>query len=247
MKEKRLGLLPEILSELLTERKRVKKLMKQQIPHSTMYNVHDGTQLALKVCCNSIYGFCAGYMLPCREIASSVTKYGRGLILKTKSLIENHKDWGNTGHGCKCVYGDSVSGNTPLLIRVGHHVEIVMIKDLKLNEPTYTWTEKGWTLIQNIVKHKLGTHKKMLQICTHTGIVHCTNDHSLVTHHGEPISPDDVQIGTRLIILFGYFPTMICKVGTQFTRFLYKGKTYESGKDAWKRIILKISQELGNG
>lgn len=109
MKEKRLGILPEILWDLWQERKAVKKQMKKEIPHSTMYNVKDGTQLALKVCMNSIYGFTAGYMLQCKEIASSVTKYGRGLILKTKSLIENHPEWGRDGHGCKCVYGDTDS------------------------------------------------------------------------------------------------------------------------------------------
>jgi len=108
-KEKRLGILPEILWDLWQERKRVKKQMKKEVPHSTMYNVKDGTQLALKVCMNSIYGFTAGYMLPCKEIASSVTKYGRGLILKTKSLIENHIDWGRDGHGCRCIYGDTDS------------------------------------------------------------------------------------------------------------------------------------------
>lgn len=109
MKEKRLGILPEILWDLWQERKKVKKQMKKEIPHSTMYNVKDGTQLALKVCMNSIYGFTAGYMLQCKEIASSVTKYGRGLILKTKSLIENHPEWGRDGHGCTCVYGDTDS------------------------------------------------------------------------------------------------------------------------------------------
>ena len=109
MKEKRLGILPEILWDLWQERKRVRKQMKKEVPHSTMYNVKDGTQLALKVCMNSIYGFTAGYMLQCKEIASSVTKYGRGLILKTKSLIENHPEWGRDGHGCTCVYGDTDS------------------------------------------------------------------------------------------------------------------------------------------
>ena len=89
MKEKRLGILPEILWDLWQERKRVKQ-MKKEVPHSTMYNVKDGTQLALKVCMNSSYsGFTAGYMLQCKEIASSVTKYGRGFdsdkILDRKS------------------------------------------------------------------------------------------------------------------------------------------------------------------
>ena len=110
-REKRLGLLPMMLDTILKERKKVKKMMKKEVPHSTMYNVMDGRQLGLKVVCNSIYGFCGAThgFLPCKTIASSVTKYGRGLILKTKSLIENHVEWGRDGHGCKCIYGDTDS------------------------------------------------------------------------------------------------------------------------------------------
>lgn len=245
----RKGLMPEILESVLAERKLVKKQMKAlNDPSCTMYKVYDGRQLGLKVVANSIYGFTGAIngFLPEKRIAASVTKYGRYMINQTKEKVENHPEWGKGGHGCKCIYGDSVSGNTPLLIRVGHHIEIVMIKDLQLNEPTYTWTEKGWTLIQNIVKHKLATHKKMLQICTHTGIVHCTNDHSLVTQHGTPISPDDVQIGTRLMQSYlDTYPSMICKVEHSFTRsFLYKGKKYESGKHAKEANNLK-SQPKG--
>lgn len=245
----RKGLLPEILESVLAERKIVKKQMKAlNDPSCTMYKVYDGRQLGLKVVANSIYGFTGAIngFLPEKRIASSVTKYGRYMINQTKEKVENHPVWGKQ-HGCKCIYGDSVSGNTPLLIRVGHHIEIVMIKDLQLGQPTYTWTEKGWTLIQNIVKHKLATHKKMLQICTHTGLVHCTNDHSLVTQHGTPISPDNVQIGTRLMQSYlDTYPSMICKVEHCFTRsFIYKGKKYESGKHAMEANNLKSQPKIG--
>ena len=106
----RVGLLPEMLETLLAERKKVKKMMKAEVPHSTMYNVYNGRQLGLKVVCNSIYGFTGASVgfLPCKTIASSVTKYGRGLTLRTKSLIENHPVWG-LQHKCRCIYGDTDS------------------------------------------------------------------------------------------------------------------------------------------
>ena len=109
-KETRVGLLTEMLETILAERKKVKKLMKGEKPHSTMYNVYNGRQLGLKVVANSIYGFTGASVgfLPCKTIASSVTKYGRGLTLKTKSIIENHPEWGQK-HGCKCIYGDTDS------------------------------------------------------------------------------------------------------------------------------------------
>jgi len=235
VKEKRVGLLPEILGKVLAERKKVKKMRKKQDPTGVMYKVLDGRQLGLKVVANSIYGFtgAAFGFLPCKDIAQSVTKYGRGLILQTKSIIENHPEWG-VKHQCKCVYGDSVSGSTPLLLNVDGRICIMAIRDLALDRPTYTWTENGWTRITNIIKHKLATHKKMLQIGTHTGIIRCTNDHSLVTDKGHPISPNDVVVGTRLMhsypeVFNGEFQT----IEHHFARvFEYKGVKYNTGKEA---------------
>jgi len=110
-KEKRLGLLPEILQKVLAERKAVKKKMKQETPHSTMYKVYDGRQLGLKVVANSVYGFTGAThgILPCKTIAESVTKFGRGMILQTKSMVENHPVWGRGGHNATCIYGDTDS------------------------------------------------------------------------------------------------------------------------------------------
>lgn len=257
-KETRVGILPEILDSLLSERRAVKKIMKKHHPDTVQYKIANGRQLGLKVCANSIYGFTGASVgfLPDKRIAESVTKYGRGLTLKTQDLIENHPVWGKE-HGVTCVYGDSVSGNTPLLIKTGHHIEIVRIKDLTLENPIYTWTENGWTRVQNIIKHELATHKKMLRITTHTGIVDCTNDHSLVTSTGEAISPDDLEIGTELM---HSFPTEYVGMDCTFEfcvrrTFVYKGKDYESGKEAaranglkqqpasgiWKDVCRKIS------
>ena len=104
------GILPEILDSLLTERRLVKKIMKQHHPNDVAYKIANGRQLGLKVCANSIYGFTGANVgfLPEKRIAESVTKYGRGLTLKTQDLIENHPVWGKE-HGVRCVYGDTDS------------------------------------------------------------------------------------------------------------------------------------------
>jgi DNA polymerase delta subunit 1 len=109
-KETRKGILPEIMDSLLQERRRVKKEMKKHHPDSVPYKIANGRQLGLKVCANSIYGFTGASVgfLPEKRIAESVTKYGRGLTLKTQDLIENHPVWGGE-HGVKCVYGDTDS------------------------------------------------------------------------------------------------------------------------------------------
>lgn len=54
--------------------------------------VQNGRQLALKVSANSVYGFTGANVgqLPCLPIASSVTAYGRNLLLETRSFVESH-------------------------------------------------------------------------------------------------------------------------------------------------------------
>ena len=97
------GLLPRILDNLLTSRRAAKKAMnKATDPFEKA--VLNGKQLALKVSCNSVYGFCgAGNgMLPCIPIASCTTTLGRNMIAKTKSLVEEMYD-------CQVVYGDTDS------------------------------------------------------------------------------------------------------------------------------------------
>jgi len=66
-------------------------------------------------------------------------------------------------------------------------------------EGVETWTEKGWTKLQRVIRHKLALHKKMMRILTHTGLVDVTDDHSLITKDGQEISPKDVKIGSELL------------------------------------------------
>uniref|UniRef100_A0A8C7BE62 DNA polymerase delta catalytic subunit n=1 Tax=Neovison vison TaxID=452646 RepID=A0A8C7BE62_NEOVI len=86
----RKGLLPQILENLLSARKRAKaELAKETDP--LRRQVLDGRQLALKVSANSVYGFTGAQVgkLPCLEISQSVTGFGRQMIEKTKQLVES--------------------------------------------------------------------------------------------------------------------------------------------------------------
>ncbi|URD93395.1 DNA polymerase [Musa troglodytarum] len=105
------GILPEILEELLTARKRAKADLKEaKDPFEKA--VLDGRQLALKVSANSVYGFTGATIgqLPCLEISSSVTSYGRQMIEHTKKLVEE-KFTISGGYDCNAevVYGDTDS------------------------------------------------------------------------------------------------------------------------------------------
>merc|ERR1719221_1156134 len=108
---KRRGLLPMILEELLAARKRAKKAMAEATDPLTQ-SVLNGRQLALKISANSVYGFTGATVgvLPCLEISSSVTAFGRTMIDHTKSMVEAHYTIKNGfEHDAIVVYGDTDS------------------------------------------------------------------------------------------------------------------------------------------
>ncbi|KAF3440626.1 hypothetical protein FNV43_RR18910 [Rhamnella rubrinervis] len=105
------GILPEILEELLAARKRAKADLKEA-KDPLVRAVLDGRQLALKISANSVYGFTGATVgqLPCLEISSSVTSYGRQMIEHTKKLVEDKfTTLGGYEHSAEVIYGDTDS------------------------------------------------------------------------------------------------------------------------------------------
>ncbi|KAJ8694870.1 DNA-directed DNA polymerase delta [Pleurotus ostreatus] len=86
-KTRRKGLLPTVLEDLISARKRAKADLKNE-KDPFKRAVLDGRQLALKISANSVYGFTGATIgkLPCLAISSSVTAYGRQMIEKTKQV-----------------------------------------------------------------------------------------------------------------------------------------------------------------
>jgi len=105
------GILPMILEQLLNARKSKKREMKQHAKDSFAYRLCDAAQLALKVSCNSVYGFTGvltNGMLSCMPIANATTSIGRGMILQTKNFVE--------AQGYSVIYGDTDS----VMVNTGH-------------------------------------------------------------------------------------------------------------------------------
>ncbi|KIK07783.1 hypothetical protein K443DRAFT_622150 [Laccaria amethystina LaAM-08-1] len=115
--KKRKGLLPTILEDLISARKRAKAdLKKETDPFKKA--VLDGRQLALKISANSVYGFTGATIgkLPCLAISSSVTSYGRQMIEKTKQEVEAEYCIANGHtHDAEIIYGDTDS----VMVRFG--------------------------------------------------------------------------------------------------------------------------------
>lgn len=108
---KRKGLLPEILEKLLSARKKAKMDLKFETD-TFKRKVLDGRQLALKMSANSVYGFTGAQIgkLPCLDISTSVTAYGRTMIELTKQGIENRFSISNNyEYNATVIYGDTDS------------------------------------------------------------------------------------------------------------------------------------------
>jgi DNA polymerase elongation subunit (family B) len=222
------SLLPAILEELKAFRKQAKKDMAlAQDP--TMKKIYDGKQLAYKVSMNSVYGFTgAGKgMLPCLPIASTVTSKGRSMIEETKNYVEKHFE------GAVVRYGDSVTGDTPILIRVDGVMVTKTIdslgykwysdgeKEFSKLKGVESWTERGWTPVHTIIRH--GTKKRIFEVVTESGYVKVTEDHSLLDPAGVMVEPKYVQPGNRLLHSFpivttdGDMPDVVLCASSQLT------------------------------
>ena len=198
---------PSILPSILKELKLFRKQAKKDMANSTgatkqMYN---GKQLAYKISMNSVYGFTGASkgILPCVAIASTTTLKGRSMIDETKTYVEKHYP------GAKVRYGDSVTPDTPLLLRIKGEVKTCRIDSLVESYEerddgkevaeidAEVWTEKGFTPIHQIVRHK--TTKNIHRVLTHTGVVDVTEDHSLLLENKQMIKPCEVSLGINLL------------------------------------------------
>lgn len=108
---KRKGILPTILQELLSARKKAKADLKKETDPFRK-NVLNGRQLALKISANSVYGFTGATIgkLPCLAISSSTTAFGREMIEQTKTEVQNYYCKKNGFEfDSQVIYGDTDS------------------------------------------------------------------------------------------------------------------------------------------
>jgi DNA polymerase elongation subunit (family B) len=94
-----------------------------------MKSILDGLQLAYKVVCNSLYGQTGASTSPIclKELAASTTAAGRGmLILARKEVLTAFPK-------SECVYGDSVTAETPVLVKRDNEIKYIKISELADN------------------------------------------------------------------------------------------------------------------
>lgn len=124
------------------------------------------------------------------------------------------------------IYGDSVTGETPMLLRYqvnGQYIITIktintignewkeyerfksedsnlLNKECDNNIKYEVWTDKGWSKIKRVIRHK--TNKKIYEILTLTSYVQVTEDHSLLSESGKILKPNQCKIGTKLLHAF---------------------------------------------
>jgi DNA polymerase elongation subunit (family B) len=199
--------------------------------NSFMKNVYNQRQASIKIVANSLYGGCgartsAFYDI---DIAASTTAMGRKLLIYAQRVIEEvygdaicDTKYGQVQTNAEYIYGDSVTPDTPLLLRNKETglIEFKQIDDLsndkwqsyegfKVNESNrrekqqnlvenyQIFTSKGWSNITRVIRHK--TRKQIYRVTTHAGMVDVTEDHSLLDENSKIVKPTDVKIGMKLL------------------------------------------------
>ncbi len=220
------GTVPLIIEGLLAARKATRALIPKETDPLKI-SLLDAQQNAYKITANSLYGQLGSktFKLRLQHLAASVTGYGRKQIMFAKAVIEEFygPKAGNARTAATCmaktVYGDSVVGNTGLFMRQGdgapytarmdelfaaddarwqvHHdtKEAIDLTGTSLQ----VWTERGFTAVRRLIRHRLAPGKKLYRILTHTGVVDATEDHSLVRPDGSECRPGEVVVGTELL------------------------------------------------
>jgi hypothetical protein len=127
------------------------------------------------------------------------------------------RDIEKTYEETRVIYGDSVTADTPVLVRnpITKEISYCEIADLAHSTRQWTsyhgdkfsnapfidgleaWTERGWTRIKRVIKHT--NHKEITRVITGTGCVDVTSDHSLLTPNAQKITPKEAHVGTKLL------------------------------------------------
>ena len=175
------------------------------------HTMYDARQLGLKVSANSIYGFLGAQVMgkfSLIEGSMATTSRGRELITDSSLYFEKH-------YNATTVYGDSVLGNEPLLLKdKGGNVFYREIQELgnewkdyqefkpwdtnrkekqQSDSDLWIWSQGKWNKIKRVIRHK--TVKDIYRVSTHTGLVDVTEDHSLLSPELDILKPKDCVVG----------------------------------------------------
>jgi DNA polymerase delta subunit 1 len=209
--QNRPGLLSGIQKDLWSLRKEKKKLM-NTTSDPELKKIYNATQLAYKLCMNSIYGGVGSpySALYCKPISACVTYNGRMMIDHSKKCA---MEW---YAGAKNGYSDSLPGNEIVYVKNSSGKERkIQIKNLGKSWKVFTQngledsdklqgksiykikSRDGWADVERVIKHK--TSKKVLRITTSDGSVCVTEDHPMILEEGKILAAKECKVGDVLL------------------------------------------------
>jgi DNA polymerase elongation subunit (family B) len=228
---------------------------------SDLYNnfqkaVLDGLQLAYKITANSLYGQIGARTSPVymKDIAACTTATGRKMIMLAKEFAEKE-------YHANVVYGDSVTGDTPLILRLPDgtidimtietlcnqwkpYKEFMKVGDQKEQGFIYAqvWANDGWANIKRVIRHK--TKKTLYRVNTFRGCVDVTEDHSLIGKDGKEIKPGDCVEGETEVA--HTFPTEFVEHDVKLREFVYNdcGWEKEAFQGEYECIDCKVQDKV---
>lgn len=178
---------------------------------SKNFKVEDNRQAVFKKLGNSFfgsYGSNNGSVFPWKSLkcAERTTCTGR---MSLRLMIKHFHDL-----GYEPIVGDSVTYDTPIIIKNNNTIDILPICDIFddskcsdfgneqyrdfSDKPYLVLTREGWKKIEYVYKHK--TIKKLRRIETKNGVIDCTEDHSLFNENKEEVKPSTLKRGNKLEI-----------------------------------------------
>lgn len=166
----------------------------------------------------------------------------------------------------KVIYGDSVTGDTPLLLMKDNRIYIETIQSIfdeseKLDYPCFkildetfrseknyslsdykVWSDQGWVKIKKVIRHKCD--KKIVKILTKSGCVKVTEDHSLLTEDYQKIKPLDCVVGTKLLTSY---PTIFTIENVSITKYeAYIFGIFSGGGTFFDNSSLTLTEKYKN-
>lgn len=100
-----------------------------------------------------------------------------------------------------CLYTDSIPGFEPVIVRNQDNglVDIFSIEQIEDKwKNLEVWSDEGFVNIKSFIKKP--NRKNIFNVRTRKGIVHVTEDHSLIKQNGETIKPNNVEIDKTCLL-----------------------------------------------
>jgi len=189
------GVLPKVAAHMMVLREHYRTLgreIESQANFDKQYRERIKSQETVaKFLACAINGVLAypGFRLYDPEVFNCVTSITRSVIWKIRGFLEPK--------GFKTMYGDSVSADSPVLIKRDNEIDILPISELAPTaEGRYAldnievWTRNGFK--QGHYVKVSNPHKTMYRVNTIDGIVDVTEDHSLFDLEGKEVKPTEL-------------------------------------------------------